>query len=243
MNKISGFAVAMAAIVMMMTACGPGNSGNVSLKTDVDSAFYAFGVLQGKDIRNYLKPLPGADSIIHTDAYLAGFRMSLEDKVAQLKMTPEEAQTFLQTYITVAQTKDAEKAKTTEDAFFASNKSKPGVITTESGLQYKVITEGKGAKPTIDNVVVVHYTGKLLDGTVFDSSVDRGEPATFPVSGVIRGWTEVLQLMPVGSKYQVWIPYSLAYDAQPPQGSAIKPYSTLDFEVELLDIQPQTPAQ
>ena len=117
----------------------------------------------------------------------------------------------------------------------AENKTMSGVITTESGLQYQVVTEGKGAKPTADDKVKVHYTGTLLNGTKFDSSVDRGEPAEFGVGQVIKGWTEVLQLMPVGSKYIVWIPSELAYGERG-AGADIRPNSTLKFEIELLEI-------
>ena len=119
--------------------------------------------------------------------------------------------------------------------FLAANRSKEGVITTASGLQYKVITEGTGAKPTLKDKVRCHYTGKLLNGNVFDSSVQRGQPAEFEIGQVIPGWQEVLQLMPVGSKFQVWIPSNLAYGAQG-AGQVIKPNATLEFEVELLEI-------
>ena len=238
MKRISGFAVVIAAIgMMMMTACGQ-RGGNVSLKTDVDSVFYAIGVLQGTGLHDGLKTIPGTDSIIKTDVFLSALITALDNKVSQLKMTPDEAQAYIQTYFPKAQAKEATQAKAKEDAFMASNKTKPGVITTQSGLQYKVITEGTGVKPTAMDIVTVHYTGKFLDGTVFESSVKNGEPATFPVNRVIRGWSEVLQLMPVGSKYQVWIPFDLAYGAQPQQGSPIKPYSTLEFEVELLGVKP-----
>jgi len=239
MKRMSGFAVAITAIgMMMMTACGGLRYiGNANLKSDVDSAFYAIGVLQGTGYRDGLKTLPGADSIIHNEALFAGLFAAYDNKASQLKMTPDEAQAYIQTYVTMAQTKEADKAKAKEDAFLASNKTKPGVITTESGLQYRVITEGTGENPKAESTVIVHYTGKLLDGTVFDSSVERGEPVTFPVNRAIRGYSEVLQLMPVGSKYQVWIPFNLAYGPQPPQGSTIKPYSTLEFEIELLGIE------
>jgi FKBP-type peptidyl-prolyl cis-trans isomerase FklB len=121
-----------------------------------------------------------------------------------------------------------------DDKFMAENKTVDGVVTLPSGLQYKVITEGTGAKPVATDRVTVHYKGTLLDGTVFDSSLDRGEPATFGVGQVIKGWTEALQLMPVGSKWMLYIPYDLAYGARE-QGS-IKPFSNLVFEVELIDI-------
>jgi FKBP-type peptidyl-prolyl cis-trans isomerase len=121
------------------------------------------------------------------------------------------------------------------EAFLAKNKEKAGVTTTASGLQYEVIKMGTGPKPTAQNTVKVNYVGSLIDGTEFDSSVKRNEPATFPVSGVIPGWTEALQLMPVGSKFKLFLPSTIAYGANG-AGEVIKPFSTLVFEVELLEI-------
>jgi FKBP-type peptidyl-prolyl cis-trans isomerase FklB len=121
------------------------------------------------------------------------------------------------------------------EAFLAKNKEKSGVIVTPSGLQYEVVKMGTGPKPTANSTVKVHYTGTLIDGTEFDSSVKRNEPAQFPVSGVIPGWTEALQLMPVGSKFRLYIPENLAYGASQ-AGDVIKPFSTLIFDVELLEI-------
>jgi FKBP-type peptidyl-prolyl cis-trans isomerase FklB len=121
------------------------------------------------------------------------------------------------------------------EAFLAENAKKDGVTTTSSGLQYEVIKMGKGKKPTAKNQVKVHYHGTLIDGTIFDSSVERGEPDIFPLAQVIPGWTEGLQLMPVGSKFKFYIPQQLGYGAQ--QAGQIPPYSTLIFEVELLGIE------
>jgi FKBP-type peptidyl-prolyl cis-trans isomerase FklB len=121
------------------------------------------------------------------------------------------------------------------EKFLAENATKSGVIVTQTGLQYQVLTEGGGAKPSASSVVKTHYHGTLTDGTVFDSSVERGEPAEFPVNRVIAGWTEALQMMPVGSKWRLFIPYQLAYGEQG-AGGAIKPYSALIFDVELIDI-------
>ena len=123
-------------------------------------------------------------------------------------------------------------------AFLAEQVTKEGVQATDSGLLYQVTTQGDGAKPTAADTVTVHYTGRLLDGTVFDSSVARGEPATFPVSGVIPGWTEALQLMQVGSTWEVWIPQELGYGARG-AGGDIPPYAVLNFTIELLGIQGQ----
>lgn len=132
----------------------------------------------------------------------------------------------------------AVKNKAEGEAFLAKNKSADGVKTTESGLQYQVITEGKGAKPAATDTVRVHYVGTLLNGTTFDSSVARGEPAQFALNAVIPGWTEALQLMPVGSKYKLWIPSELGYGDRGTPGP-IGPNSTLVFEVELLEIVKQ----
>jgi len=155
------------------------------------------------------------------------------------EMTAEAAQQYLQTTMQVLQAKKMESQygdnRAKGEQFLAANKSKAGVITTASGLQYEVLKKGTGAMPGDTARVKVHYHGTLIDGTVFDSSVDRGEPAVFGVNQVIKGWTEALKLMPVGSKYKLYIPQELAYGAQD-QGT-IKPYSTLIFEVELLGIE------
>lgn len=120
--------------------------------------------------------------------------------------------------------------------FLNENGKRKGIITTLSGLQYEVLQEGEGQKPGLYDNVTTHYHGTLLDGSVFDSSVDRGAPATFPVNGVIKGWTEALQIMPIGSKWKLYIPSHLAYGAKGSDGK-IKPYSTLIFEIELLNIR------
>lgn len=129
----------------------------------------------------------------------------------------------------------AEAASAEGVAFLAENAKRDGVFVTESGLQYEIITEGTGAKPTVDSTVRTHYHGSFINGDVFDSSVARGEPAEFPVSGVIAGWTEALQMMPVGSKWKLTVPSHLAYGERG-AGGAIPPFATLVFEVELLDI-------
>lgn len=131
--------------------------------------------------------------------------------------------------------KEAEKAAQAGVDFLKENLTKNGVKSTESGLQYSILKEGDGKIPAATDTVRVHYTGKLIDGTVFDSSVERGQPAEFPVNGVIRGWVEALQLMPVGSKWRLYIPQELAYGSQG-AGASIPPFSTLIFDVELLAI-------
>lgn len=147
----------------------------------------------------------------------------------------EEAQAIINEFFQALQAKTSEAAQSQGIAFLAENGKRAEIVTLASGLQYEVISVGTGAIPTATDSVKVHYHGMLVDGTVFDSSVDRGEPATFGVTQVISGWVEALQLMPVGSKWRLFIPSDLAYGAQG-AGQAIAPYSTLVFEVELLDI-------
>ena len=220
MKKLS---VLVATVIVEMgasfTSCGDSHK-SASLKTSIDSASYAIGISTGAGYKENLKTLPGGEA--NVDDLIAGFIQAIKGDSSAMKMNPQQAQQYLQTYFVEAQAREAKKTK-------------EGVITTESGLQYKVEKEGTGAKPTATDKVKVHYTGTLLDGTKFDSSVDRGEPAEFGVGQVIKGWTEGLQIMPVGSKYIFWIPAELAYGERG-AGQDIKPNSVLKFEVELLDI-------
>ena len=155
-------------------------------------------------------------------------------------MTKEEAQTFMQTQMDAVKAKAMEKKyadnKAAGEKFLAENKTKEGVVTTPSGLQYKIITKGTGAIPADSSKVKVNYKGTLIDGTEFDSSYKRNEPATFRANQVIKGWTEALTMMPVGSKWELHIPQDLAYGARE-TGGQIKPFSTLIFEVELVGIE------
>lgn len=232
MKKIS---VLVATVVMAMgmitTSCNSQQSA--SLKTAADSVSYAIGISTGASYKENLKTLPGEPANVND--LIAGFAQAIKGDSSAMKMTPQAAQEYIQKYFMEASAKDANKSKEEGEKFLSENKGKKGVITTESGLQYQVETEGTGAKPAATDKVKVHYTGTLLDGTKFDSSVDRGEPAEFMVNQVIPGWTEALQLMPVGSKYILWIPANLAYGERG-AGQDIKPNSTLKFEVELIDI-------
>ena len=151
------------------------------------------------------------------------------------KMTYEEAQTVINDFFQTLQAKVGGEAQSEGIAFLEENSKRTEVVTLASGLQYEILTEGSGATPTASDKVKVHYHGTLIDGKVFDSSVNRGEPATFGVTQVISGWVEALQLMPVGSKWKLYIPSELAYGAQG-AGQAIAPHAALIFEVELLDI-------
>lgn len=194
---------------------------------------YAFGILFGKRMKN---DIPDLD----TEQFITGMKQSFnnepqllsDDEVA--KVLSEYQRTLQQKQIEKVQQVGEENRKLGE-TFLAENKNKEGVVTLESGLQYKVLAEGKGPQPGASDTVKVHYTGSLISGEVFDSSVERGEPVSFPVNGVISGWTEALQLMPTGSKWQLYIPSNLAYG---PNGNrSIGPNETLLFDVELLEIQ------
>jgi FKBP-type peptidyl-prolyl cis-trans isomerase len=200
---------------------------------NIDSMSYALGLNVGADFQKNLKNIPGGQ--YNKELLIKGMVTALKGDSAL--MTAEFANTYFRGYITAAQAKEATAKKAAGEKFLAENKTKPSVQTTASGLQYEVIKEGTGIKPKDVDTVVVHYVGTLIDGTKFDSSVDRGEPVTFPLNQVIKGWTEGVQLMSVGSKYKFFVPYSLGYgDAG--AGGVIPPYATLIFEVELLNVKP-----
>jgi FKBP-type peptidyl-prolyl cis-trans isomerase len=206
----------------------------VGMGTKTDSLSYALGT----DIARSLKRL---DVPLSPDMIYQGLSDVLDSgSVAQL--TTEQAQALIQAFQQEAQRQQQAKAQAemkmaqaAEDSFLAQNAEQEGIIALPSGLQYKVLEAGDGPKPTVESTVKVHYEGRLLDGTVFDSSYERGEPIEFPVGRVISGWTEGLQLMPVGSKWQLYIPSKLGYG---PQGAppTIGPNATLVFDVELLEI-------
>lgn len=190
--------------------------------------------------QNMAENFKGGGLPIEVEAFAQGLK-DVRDG-AELRLTEEEMQTVMQEFQEQAMAKRAEEQQKISDAnlaegqaFLEANKAKEGVVTTESGLQYRIITEGTGVKPTAEDSVTVHYSGKLLDGTEFDSSYTRQEPVTFPVGGVIAGWTEALQLMPQGSKWELYIPADLAYG--PGGNGPIPPNSTLTFEVELLEVK------
>ena len=215
----------------------------MTLKTQKEKASYAIGMNIGKGLKESLKK---DDVDVSSEILLRGMRDALAGNKPLL--TDEEAQavlTNLQTDLKKHQQEElaaaAAKNSTAGTAFLAANKAKPGVTVLPSGLQYKVVTQGTGPKPTASDVVVCNYKGTLIDGTEFDSSYKRGKPATFPVGQVIKGWTEALQLMPVGSKWDLYLPPTLAYGERgTPNGGPIGPNETLVFEVELISIQPKT---
>ena len=190
-------------------------------------------------VEGFNQQIFGGDSTqtISRENLLAGFVAGVVGKGI---MTKEEAQTFMQTQMDAVKAKAMEKKyadnKAAGEKFLAENKTKEGVVTTPSGLQYKIITKGTGAIPADSSKVKVNYKGTLIDGTEFDSSYKRNEPATFRANQVIKGWTEALTMMPVGSKWELYIPQDLAYGARE-TGGQIKPFSTLIFEVELVGIE------
>jgi FKBP-type peptidyl-prolyl cis-trans isomerase FklB len=193
-------------------------------------ASYGIGRQIGDQVAS--NPFEGLDA----NAVAQGVMDSLNG--AELAVSPEDLRTAFGVINERIQAERAEKAKAASAEgvkFLEENAKKDGVVVTESGLQYEILVEGDGEKPTAASTVKTHYHGTLIDGTVFDSSYDRGQPAEFPVGGVIKGWTEALQLMAVGSKWRLTIPYELAYGEQG-AGGAIGPFQTLVFDVELLEI-------
>lgn len=204
-----------------------------ALATEQDKISYAIGA----DIGGSLKRM---EAEVNLDKLTAGLRDALAG--SKLQLSDEEIMASMQAFQTKAREKMmAQRAAATEKAakagveFLEANKKKEGVVTLPSGLQYKVIKQGDGVKPKATDTVKTHYRGTLVDGKEFDSSYKRGEPAQFPVGGVIKGWTEALQLMPVGSKWQLVIPSDLAYGEQG-AGADIPPNSVLVFEIELLEV-------
>ncbi len=234
MKRILVMTAALALVLSSVTfAAEKGKAPQEQLKSPAAKLSYALGLEIGSSLKR-----------MQADINLADFVRGLEDMVKgrDLLLTPQQAAGVRKDFfkkMRAAQVRKskalADKNRKEEDAFLARNKKKKGVITTASGLQYIVLRQGKGSNPKATDRVTVNYRGSLINGTVFDSSYKRGRPATFPVKGVIPGWTEALQLMKVGGKYRLFIPSDLAYGKQG-AGSLIGPNSLLIFEVELLAI-------
>lgn len=218
-----------------------GLSAAEELKTDKDKISYAIGMDIGRNITNNQVD-------INIDALAAGVKAMVSGAKPQLSDEQfKDAMGILRSNMQArmadrmkaqeaTQKAAGEKNKKEGEAFLAENKKKPGIKTTDSGLQYEVLTMGTGPKPTTSDTVICHYRGTLIDGKEFDSSYKRGEPSEFPVTGVIKGWTEALQLMPVGSKWKLYIPSEIAYGERG-QGRDIGPNSVLIFEIELVGIK------
>jgi FKBP-type peptidyl-prolyl cis-trans isomerase FklB len=231
MNRLRLLSVApRAALVSLLFAAAAGAAEPAAVMDDTAKMNYALGYQLGRD-------LTGLE--LRSDALLKGLEDGRSGTTPQLDQPAmETALQGLEARIneqrTKAQAAAAQKASAAGAAYLAENAKRPGVQTTASGLQYKVVTEGKGRKPTASDTVTVHYRGTLVDGSEFDSSYKRGQPATFPVNGVIAGWTEALQLMSEGSKWQLAIPAALAYGDRGPLAGQV-----LLFDVELLSAAPQ----
>jgi len=228
-KKISSLTSIMVASLVML-----GSLPDVAISADLKSAKEKYSYAIGFQIGSNLKR-ENAD--VDVDAIKQGIadvlagtspKVSMEDMQAAVMEIQKEQQ--------AARQAQGEKAKKAGEDFLAANKKKKGVKTLDSGLQYKVITEGKGPKPKATDTVVAHYKGTLIDGTEFDSSLKHGQPATFAVGQVIKGWQEILPLMPTGSKWQVFIPSDLAYGARG-AGASIGPNETLVFDIELLEVK------
>ena len=234
--------VAAGALALLLTGCDQlcqGPKTKTALVTEKDKYSYALGAHFGNQAHFQLVTRDSID--LDLDLFIQAFVERYNQDSAKWLMADS---VIFQTLTDLSQARQAEKAKKDSiaaannkaagEAFLAQNKTAEGVVTTESGLQYKVITEGTGATPVDGDIVKVHYTGTLLDGTKFDSSVDRGEPLEFPIGAVIPGWTEMLKLMKVGEKVTAWIPSDLAYGPRG-RGPQIPGNSTLVFEMELID--------
>ena len=226
--------IALGAIGLSVISCNKDQiKTKTALTTEIDSASYALGL-------NMVQQFKAGFEDIDSDAFIQGYLNGKDS--TNLLISFKDIKPVLDGYFKRKQAKELEEKfgeyKKSNEAFLADNKGKEGVNTTSSGLQYTVLKEGNGSgeSPTKESKVKVHYHGTLIDGTVFDSSVDRGEPSEFGVGQVIKGWTEGLQLMKVGAKYKFFIPQELAYGGQQ-RSATIKPYSTLIFEVELLEIK------
>lgn len=202
---------------------------SLDLNTDESRVSYGIGRQMGEQLRQ--NPPPGTD----VEAVLAGLRDAFEGK--ESIVAPEQLNASFAVIRERMEAEAAEQARVAARAgveFLQENAKKEGVVVLDSGLQYEILTAGEGEKPARESTVRTHYHGTLIDGSVFDSSYQRGQPAEFPVSGVIAGWTEALQLMPVGSKWRLYVPSELAYGGQ--SVGSIPAHSTLVFDVELLEI-------
>ena len=214
-------------IALIISSCSNNNTYKKP-ESEMEKVSYSLGVNMASSVKSQ-----GLESI-DANAVAKAFNDVFEGK--DLDISEEESMSILQEFFGKIQAEKSAKANEAGKTYLAENAKKEGVTTTESGLQYEVINSGKGAKPAPSDQVTVHYHGTLLDGTVFDSSVDRGEPASFGVTQVIKGWTEALQLMSIGDKWKLTIPSDLAYGDQG-AGGMIGPGATLVFEVELLGIK------
>lgn len=232
MKLIRLFLVVAAIAAVSMTSCNK-FKGSSRLKSDVDSASYYLGTYYGMNIKQMDMPN------FNYEVFNKAVQEVINKKDSKINM--QEAVMYLNNYFAKLQIKQGEKNLKDGQEFLARNKTRSGVITTESGLQYEIIKEGSGPKPKADDQVTVQYKGNLIDGTEFESSYDGGKPLSCEVGKVIRGWSEALQLMKVGSKFKVFIPTELAYGANPNPHGKVKANMALIFEIELLSIDQKKP--
>lgn len=234
-------------VALSVASCGKtGTGGSAKMANLNDSVAYVFGTQMGGQLAQLRNNISREDSTFefNIEAAMMAINDVQDTSAHKSKLTEVEMQGVMRRFEVAMQKAKAKKgdaAKAKAAAFFEKNKAEAGMKVTESGLQYKVISEGKaGEKPTVDDTVTVHYTGKLLDGTVFDSSIERKEPVTFPLANVIKGWTEGLQLMKPGDKFMLYIPSELGYGEQG-GGEKIGPNEPLTFEVELISVKKGKP--
>jgi len=227
MKLLSTMAAALLFFLVVSCNSQTNTVKDVQLANEIDSVSYSLGLNIAKNVK-----AQGLEDV-NIDAILKAFDDIYSENEPML--SEMDAGECLNTYFQKAQLAKSEEGKKAGEEFLEQNKTKDGVVALESGLQYEIIAEGNGDKPGLEDKVTTHYHGTLMDGTVFDSSVDRGEPVSFNVNGVIPGWTEALQLMPVGSKWKLYIPSELAYGERG-AGGAIGPNEALIFEVELISI-------
>jgi FKBP-type peptidyl-prolyl cis-trans isomerase len=236
--RIKSLLLFVAVIAVIASGCQNGGLGKkVSLKTGIDSTSYALGLLLAQQNKMGLENTPGGKEI-NIDVMTQAFRLSLKGDSGLFSV--QKANELVSSYFQQAQGKIAQQNLEEGNAFLEKNKGNANVKVTPSGLQYEIIKTGTGRMPLDSDLVKVHYHGTLINGKVFDSSVDRGQPAEFPVGGVIPGWTEALKMMPVGSKWKIYLPANLGYGERAPQ--EIGPNKVLCFEVELLEILPKPAA-
>ncbi|MEX1011094.1 MAG: FKBP-type peptidyl-prolyl cis-trans isomerase [Balneolaceae bacterium] len=231
------FALTIAAALLLAAGCNETNEfgGQVEMNNNIDSVSYSLGYFYGSSMVT-----EGVEEF-NISNFVSGFNTAMDEldpelEDSEMQMAIQRLQLELEAQASDRLTGELEENRATGQAFLETNSEQEGVVETESGLQYRVIEEGDGEYPSAESVVRVHYTGTLVDGREFDSSHTRGQPAEFQLNQVIRGWTEGLQLMREGSTYEFFIPASLAYGNNSPQGSIIPPGATLIFEVELLEI-------
>jgi len=224
--KIKTYLLLIAGAAIILSSCGQNMTGNAKIVSEEDTLSYALGV----DVANSLKR--SSIEELNYEAFVNGMADVFEEK--DLKMDEEKIQPFIRNYFTKMREEKAQKNLEEGQVFLEENKTKEGIITTESGLQYEILQEGTGKSPVATDKVKCHYHGSLLDGTVFDSSVDKGKPAEFVLNRVIPGWTEGLQLMKEGAKYKFYIPSELAYGKRGSRN--IQGNTALIFEVELIEI-------